>query len=257
MKKTKIFLAVLVVALIAGMAWAATLTYFPQGIATARIHKSTYGYTSGASSYYLALPTLSANDTIVGLATTQTLTNKTLTAPTITAPGITGTSTIGTGCTLTSPTINGPTITAPAITGTSTIGAGMTMTSPQINGGTITGANLVGSGSASIGGFLMTVSPKAAGYSMTAADSGKVFYMSAGGELDLPDAVVGTVFNIVVVAGATVIVNPLGSDTILGLTNAAGDSITNTGGGTITLVCPLADKWYCLGTAYGTWTDTD
>lgn len=53
-----------------------------------------YGYSNGASAaYYLAAPTLSANDTATGIAATQTLTNKTLTSPVIN--GSTTTSGVG------------------------------------------------------------------------------------------------------------------------------------------------------------------
>lgn len=53
---------------------------FPRGVSS----PYWYGYSSGApASYYLAAPTLSANDTAAGIAATQTLTNKTLTSPVI------------------------------------------------------------------------------------------------------------------------------------------------------------------------------
>lgn len=72
---------------IASMAWAGTISQQPYGIST----PYWYGYSSGApASYYLAAPTLSANDTAVSLAATQTLTNKTLTSPTITGATFTG-----------------------------------------------------------------------------------------------------------------------------------------------------------------------
>jgi hypothetical protein len=67
-----------------------TVTQFPNGISTGKV----YDYDSSAGwlgSYYLDVPTLTANDTFVGAATTQTLTNKTLTSPTITgATTVTG-----------------------------------------------------------------------------------------------------------------------------------------------------------------------
>jgi hypothetical protein len=84
-KKTKIIGAILGILSIAAIAWAGTISQQPNGIATPKW----YGYSSGApASYYLAMPTLSANDTACGIAATQTLTNKTLTAPTITGAAI-------------------------------------------------------------------------------------------------------------------------------------------------------------------------
>ena len=75
-------LPILLVGLI-GTAWGVLgLSEHPRGIAT----PYWYGFSSGApADYYLAAPTLSANDTAVGLAATQTLTNKTLTSPVISA----------------------------------------------------------------------------------------------------------------------------------------------------------------------------
>jgi hypothetical protein len=91
----------------------------------------------------VTLPT--STDTLVGRATTDTLTNKTLTSPTITTPTIstivnTGTVTLPTSTdtlvgrattdtltnkTLTSPTINTPTVSGAVLTGTVTAGGGV------------------------------------------------------------------------------------------------------------------------------------
>jgi hypothetical protein len=88
----KYLLILCALALIAGPAAAETVNVHPYGTATPKI----YDFSVGAiGSYYLDIPTLSANDTICGLAATQTLTNKTLTSPTVTTP------------TITSPTITG------------------------------------------------------------------------------------------------------------------------------------------------------
>lgn len=85
--------------LFAGLAWAQSISIQPYGIATPKW----YGHSAGTiASYYLAAPTLAANDTAVGLAATQTLTNKTLTAPTITGASLAT-------ATLTAPVINGAT----------------------------------------------------------------------------------------------------------------------------------------------------
>lgn len=78
-KRFKIMAAIVVILAIAAIAWAGTVSQQPYGIATPKW----YGYSSGApASYYLAAPTLSANDTACGIAATQTLTNKTLSAAT-------------------------------------------------------------------------------------------------------------------------------------------------------------------------------
>jgi len=105
--KAHFVLGLLVVCAIVTFAIAGTISQQPYGIST----PYWYGYSSGApASYYLAAPTLSANDTAVGLAATQTLTNKTLTSPTITGPTLSGTVTGGTfaSSTLTAPTLNAP-----------------------------------------------------------------------------------------------------------------------------------------------------
>jgi len=86
-KRFKILTAMVCILAFAVIAWAGTISQQPYGIST----PYWYGYSSGApASYYLAMPTLSANDTACGIAVTQTLTNKTLTSPTITSPTITG-----------------------------------------------------------------------------------------------------------------------------------------------------------------------
>jgi hypothetical protein len=79
-KRIKIIFAAGIVLAIAAIAYAGTISQQPYGIST----PYWYGYSAGSpASYYLAAPTLSANDTACGLAATQTLTNKTLTSPTI------------------------------------------------------------------------------------------------------------------------------------------------------------------------------
>jgi len=82
--RKKTFLGMLIfLILFVPLLMAQTISHQPYGISTPKW----YGYSSGApASYYLAAPTLSANDTACGIAATQTLTNKTLTAPTLTTP---------------------------------------------------------------------------------------------------------------------------------------------------------------------------
>ena len=83
MRKKTFFGMLIFLILFVPLLMAQTISHQPYGISTPKW----YGYSSGApASYYLAAPTLSANDTACGIAATQTLTNKTLTAPTLTTP---------------------------------------------------------------------------------------------------------------------------------------------------------------------------
>jgi hypothetical protein len=63
------------------LAWGQTVNIFPNGVATPKWYTTTSS--NRAAAYYLAAPTLSANDTASGLIATQTFTNKTLTTPII------------------------------------------------------------------------------------------------------------------------------------------------------------------------------
>jgi len=74
MRKHFVLTGVLIIATVA-IAYAGTVSIKPYGIAT----PYWYGYSSGAkSSYYLGFPTLTGNDTVTGIATSQTITNKTI-----------------------------------------------------------------------------------------------------------------------------------------------------------------------------------
>ena len=90
--KNPILLTMLLVVLVASLAWAGTVSEKPYGIA----FPYWYGYSAGVkSTYYLEHPTLTANDQVVTEDTAQTLTNKTLTAPALGTP----TSGVLTNCT--------------------------------------------------------------------------------------------------------------------------------------------------------------
>lgn len=106
MKRTLSFTLIIVMVLAAVMVCnAQTVRQFPNGISTGKVYD--YDASTGwVGSYYMDVPTLSANDTFVGATTTQTLTNKTLTSPTMTSPTITGTTTI-TGGTFSGSTLSG------------------------------------------------------------------------------------------------------------------------------------------------------
>lgn len=73
----------------ATLAWAATVDRFPQGIAT----QFWYDYTASSrtvGTYYASLPTLAANDTVMTLATDQTVTGTKTSMP-LASPTLTGT----------------------------------------------------------------------------------------------------------------------------------------------------------------------
>lgn len=121
---------------------------------------------------------------------------------------------------------------------------------------------LVGNGTnATINGFRKVVTAKTASYSVTAADCGKVFsnygttsYIT----FDLPSvtSLSGCEFTFLVASASSMIVAPRGTDYIRGLTNAAGDSISNGGtvGNAITIITDGVN-WFSNGTGYGTWSD--
>ena len=166
-----------------------------------------------------------------------------------------GTTTIGSGATLTSPTINTatmytPTVSAATITGSSFAGTAALTT------GTVS-TSLSGSGTATSSGFLWSAADKSTDYTLTAADNGKLLYFTASATLTLCDAAAGYNTAVATASGVTVTINPYSTNSIAGLTNGAGDAIQNTGGGLVQLVSPVADTWFPLGTAYGTWSDVN
>jgi hypothetical protein len=106
-------------------------------------------YSSADATARMSFPTLTANDTLVGVNTAATLLAKTLTSPAINGGTISGATITATNAALTTPTITGGVIsgvalgatgailTAPAITGGTHSGG--TFTSPTINTPAVTG----------------------------------------------------------------------------------------------------------------------
>lgn len=97
---------------------------------------------------------------------------------------------------------------------------------------------------------------------VSSGDAGQIYdNTGAGGAVvfNLPEAstVIGKSFTFCVTAEQNLDVNPADGDTILGLTNAAGDAIRNaTLGGSITLT--VLDEANIVATAYqGTWNDVN
>lgn len=97
------------------------------------------------------------------------------------------------------------------------------------------------------------------GSTLTSAQCGSYFLNSGATTVNLPDAgtVLGCVYRFVTAQAVSFIVNPDNADTILVLTNAAGDSITNaTLGNTVSLLAWSASAWSVIGEK-GTWSDTN
>ncbi len=121
---------------------------------------------------------------------------------------------------------------------------------------------LSGDATGSSSGFMMSVADKTASYSVSAADCGKVINASTSGtkEFDLPAVTAVSNGWFVVVAnggGATLTVNPYAADsTILGLTNAAGDAISNSTAGNSMMLIKTSSGWQPLA-PYGTWSDAN
>lgn len=216
-RRTKTLLTVLVAIMAcAAIAWAATVDIRPYGLAT----PYWYGHSEGVKTdYYLSFPTLSANDEAVGKAATQTLTNKTLTSPTVTTPTITGgtqSATAESNGTYLTPTISNPVL-------------------------------------------HMTATSTAAELTITTSTSGHV-YTNDGASAELTinwnTTTAGDMITIANAESYTLNVNPAGTVQILGLTNAAGDSIQSTSQGD-SVQLYMINATQAVAVTRGTWSDVN
>lgn len=93
---------------------------------------------------------------------------------------------------------------------------------------------------------------------LTAAQCGSVFKNSGAVQVELPalsSSLIGCEYTFITGNATNFDVNPADADSILGLTNAAGDAIRNaTLGNSVTLKALSATGWAPIG-IYGTWTD--
>jgi hypothetical protein len=202
---------------IAVMAYAATVSVRPGGVAM----PYWYGFSAGVkSSYYLAHPTLTANDTAAGIAATQTLTNKTLT----------------------SPTVNTPTITTPTVTGAESHAGLM-----SINGGYALPIL------AKAANYTVLAADAGDIFTNTGATAEVTLVLPEASTVE------GIPFRFAVVEAYTMNVDVDDADQVLALTNAAGDKLQNTGtaGEFITLVAVNDTNFVAMGSAYGTWSDAN
>ena len=119
--------------------------------------------------------------------------------------------------------------------------------------------NLSCNGTGIFGGALTALRPvllKTANYPVTAADTAALIGTTNAITLTLPGAAVGLNYCIFNQDGADIKIDPLdATDTILVLTNAAGDRLTNTTiGDSVCLVALSASSWAPLERV-GTWAD--
>lgn len=96
---------------------------------------------------------------------------------------------------------------------------------------------------------------------VTASQSGALLVSSLAGDIvvfDLPDAAAGLIYHAAIIIAGSMTINPQSGDTILHLTNAAGDAIQNaaTIGDHVTLIAPNATEWVAISEE-GTWSDVN
>ncbi len=124
--------------------------------------------------------------------------------------------------------------------------------------------HVIGAGDSEIDGFRLDL-VAATATTITAAQSGNVFYNTGAVQIELPEAgaSLGCYYTFVVDNAANFDINPDDADHIVGLTNTAGDMIrSGTLGDTITLVAVTAVNWYVIGSSNtnasaDAWTDAD
>jgi hypothetical protein len=145
--------------------------------------------------------------------------------------------------------------------GTVTVGGAMTVTGATTMTGalTVNGATCVGDGATLTSGFLPATIAVAATnpYTITAAESGKIFVTSQASHLDLPADPTGGVagslrYTFVVNHASAVEIDPNGTDLIAGFGTAGQVATSSTVGDTITLIGISATQW-AIESSNGTW----
>lgn len=119
--------------------------------------------------------------------------------------------------------------------------------------------SLTGTGTGTISGYLAPV-VAASATTITAAQCGSTFVSAGAVEMELPEAstVIGCKLTFIVGAVANFTIDPDAADTIILLTNAAGDSlIADAVGEAITIQAISATQWAVTGAEKGTWTDSN
>lgn len=167
-----------------------------------------------------------------------------------------------TGCTLSDAGVlqcNGAATTDGALTAASAvIGGGYGST-----GCTLSAAGVLQcDGAATFAGGITDVVPvltKDANYQITSGDTGSIIKNTSivSATFTLPSAAAGLNYCFYNYSGSDVVINPIdGADTILKLTNAPGDQVTNTTQfDSVCLVALDTTNWANLETGIGTWVD--
>lgn len=121
-----------------------------------------------------------------------------------------------------------------------------------------TSGDVFGPGTGKLYGFINDA-VQATATTITAAQCGKSFFNAGAIAINLPDGSAGLIgcrLTFYVANASNFDINPGNSDSILTLTNAAGDSIRNaTKGGSVILQYGATNEWYVIGKEQGTWSD--
>ena len=124
--------------------------------------------------------------------------------------------------------------------------------------------HLIGAGDSEVDGFRLDL-VAATATTITAAQSGNVFYNTGAVQIELPEASasLGCYYTFVVANAANFDINPDDGDLILGLCDVAGDMMrSGVLGDSITIVATEADEWTVIGSSNTTnsadaWADLD
>jgi hypothetical protein len=119
--------------------------------------------------------------------------------------------------------------------------------------------NVVGLGTDSVSGFLQK-HVTATATTITAAQCGSTFKNAGAIEIELPEAstVVGCRLTFIVGNASAFTIDPDAADSVVLLTNAAGDSlIADAIGESMVIEAISASAWAPVGAVQGTWTDSD
>lgn len=151
-------------------------------------------------------------------------------------------------------------VSSPTLTGTSlTLSTTLAVTGASTLSSATLSGDLTGDGGDQLTGFLQNQVASTT-TTITAAQCGTTFISNSADVMTLPEAstVLGCRLTFIVGNVSNFDVNPEASDSILLLTNAAGDAIrADAIGESITLEAISATAWAPVGAEKGTWTDVD